>query len=96
MEHQHVAVQALANGAGAVGGAAARSSLTCGIVDSSRECVMPNVAILAMAGAAAFLIITLIQDVHGEQIWTHDTEHHLGTSPRLNLSAGPQACTSCG
>ena len=81
MEHQHVAVTALANGAGAIGGAAARSSLTCGMVDSPRECVMPNVAILAMAGAAAFLIITLSQDVHGEPTWTHDTEQHLCTSP---------------
>ena len=96
MEHQHVAVPALANGAGAIGGAAARSTLTCGITDSSRECVMPNVAILAMAGAAAFLIITLSQDVHGEPTWTHNTEPHCCTLPKLCLSAGPQACTSCG
>ena len=65
---------ALVNGAGAIGGAAARSSLTCRIADSSRECVMPNVAILAMAGAAAFLIITLSQDVHGELTWAQDTK----------------------
>lgn len=97
MKRQHVAVPVIANGAGAIGGAAARSSLTCGVADSSRECVMPNVAILAMAGAAAFLIITLSQDVHGEPKWTQaqETEHHLCTSPMLNVSAGPQACTSC-